>query len=1511
MEKRKRWQFTVIIVVLLLTLYNILPTVLFYTKSLREPVDAKEGAGIARAVATRVNRLESEAVSWLRSFAALVHVKPESLAIDAEDPALIRVGFGTDRDATTFRKHLARAGALIPFLPARLMPLSASGSPPAKEVAVQRRVPFRFDPKMREKYFTFVVKRDDRGRISPEYRELLRNRFLSVLLPLEEVSENGYYVRSLTSAEGPVSSEIPLALARNILAYVDLFGEDSPVSQRYYRTFVRADVGERGRVVSRLVRALTDRLAEVRSEKVALRDGVQKERGERREKVALLLSEERALLSAIGVIKRQKTEFTKGIPLPDDAALRALVLRAEGEGEEQRVETGDNNPLVGSVTLDPRHDRMEFRLHADVEAARSRLRSTEAKRKLAGLIYDEVARVARASGEHIVESPHGFRIDLSRLPESKSVLALDLSVMAREQIERIRHVITTRWHPEHVDLCPPSFPVRDFETYDRLPPEEKRLGLVLYAPKGVPEGSERVLKGFRSGSVYVIAKGVREIVRKIGPHPGSPQAKRFMEDIGTLSRLLEENGFGSYSGATLPFTSAYANDLIFESPDFYRPLLMATREGFVTHGLSRYATLELSDRQQRIHTLNRIETAEHEDLLKWKEEYEANRARGRKETQYDVPAPVKSVLYDNFLLSLRKYFRGDERKILRWGLDLSGGKTVVIALRDVNRLPVTNDADIKQTIDELHARVNRLGVSEVAIRQEGDRIALDFPGAQSLSATDLVKGSSMYFHIVNEKFSEGNEALRSSVHNFLQSVWNEAVVTGKKDVGSINAIAFKQLYGSDPGGGVVAPVGEAARTLYDRGLRLQNPEERGESVMFNDALSKIALFRESDSSFSDKTHPLLIVMNNYALEGSNLTDVRASYDPTQGNFLVFNVKGSQTLKDGNTINPRRELYDWTSTFAKETVAGNPLGAYTRNRGWRMAVILNDAIISAPAIESGLRDHVSITGSFTQREANGLEADLKAGSLSFTPHILSEHNVSPDLGIRDRIMGVTATVVALLLVVVLMTGYYRFAGAVASVALLFNLFIMWAALQNIGAALTLAGIAGVVLTVGMAVDANVLVFERIREEIPKTGRLAQAIHVGYGKAFSAIVDSNVTTLMAALILLHFDSGPIKGFAVTLIIGIASSMFSALFMTRYFFLRWVGRTSRPVLHMVDLVKETFFDFLKYEKVSLYVVVFLALVGTALFAIGKETLFGIDFTGGYAFSVEVRPTEKGHYRSAVEKALLRAGFSSEEFQVRELSPSNHIRILLGRSLDKPGRPFSGLPLETDERGVAHGYENNPRIVRTLAALSKGGVLPEPGALKEIGDSWTGVSGQISRAMKREALIGLLVALASILVYIAIRFRMQYALSATLCLFIDVIATLSVVAILHVAGVPVRIDLNTVAALMTIVGYSLNDTIIIFDRIRSDLKQAKKISFRDVVNRALNTTLSRTLMTSGTTLLVLLALLGLGGTAILSLSLVMVIGVVFGTFSSLFIAAPLLLFFDESEKKRRKRAELKADCR
>ncbi len=1500
MEKRKRWHFFLIITAVILTIYNILPTVFYYAHPLKKPVDKERALPIAQAIENRVNALEDEATSWVKSFCNLLQIKPLSISLDKENVQIIQAQFKNIEDAERFRKFLPQAGNSIEFLPAQLSLYDPELT--SKTVLIQRRIPLHFDTAKIENDFQFGTKRDSQGNLTDLYKGLVQDRFIQLGTILGGVSENGLYAEaSLKNLDQPQSQDLLMVVAQNLTNFVKIFDENSPIAKRYFATLTQIDESNKTAFVDNVIKGLETLKSNLLVEKTALsqeKDSIQKNGGVldtlKEQRLDLLKSQEKIIIQALSLVRHHKADFAQG-QTPWNYTSSALAIQASShEGAVQKISLANHNPFIDEILIDWSNDRFLLKLYPDFEKARLQADNEVIKDQIDQLLYNEIARLSSQSGESIKPFQEHFEIALSQLQDSQSFLALRLFAIATAEVAQLKNSLLLNWQPQHPDLKQDVFPIWDYETYQSLPDSQKKLGLVIFAPSLY---NKMPPKGLKMNSIYIIAKGLDRISQRVETNPESESSQQFFRDIRKLHSLMQNNGLFGYSGQSHAIAGEFVHDTIFEGENYYQTVLKATREDFRVYGTKRYAILEFTDVEQRILTDNKIGNQIHEDLLKWRDNYAAAKLGLRGLPKYTIPAPTKNALWDNFLLSFVKYFRGDERKILHWGLDMSGGKTVQIELRDKSNHIVSHDTDMKQAINELYNRVNKMGVSEVSIRQEGNTIALDFPGSQSLSAAELIKASSMYFHIVNEKFMS-NPSLQEATNRFLQEIWNEAVVTNRKDIEDINQIAWRHLYGNSVDPETVQPRSTAAKTLYDHGLRLPSPQDTGASSLFDTTYSMITQLRGDDfKSWQGKTNPLLIVFRNYALEGSSLEDVRASYTPSEGNFLQFRVKGSQALKDGTKFNPRDDVEAWSSQFAKDKIAGTPLESFARGEGWRMAVILNGSVITSPTLKVAIRDSASITGSFTQREINQLEADLKAGSLSFTPRILSEKNVSPELGAQERLSGIVAMFCALILVITTMIAYYRFGGLVASIAVLFNLLIMWAALQNIGATLSLAGIAGIILTVAMAVDANVLVFERIREEFAVTGRIASAVHAGYRKAFSAIIDSNVTTIIAALILLHFDAGPIRGFALTLIIGIVSSLFSALFMTRFFFAGWVQNPKNKELKMSHLIKSSSFDFLKYTKPTILISAILILVGGYFLFSEKQNILGMDFTGGYALTVEVPPTSTGLYRQGIEQALIAQGASSQDFQIRELNPANNLRIFLSHSLEQAGRPFYEMPLQTDLKELPYAYQNNPRIIWVVDALKNAGIQLSPNVLTDLGKNWSAISGQMSDSMRTNALLGIAAALACILIYITIRFEFKYAISATLCLIHDLVFCIAMIALLYKLGVPIQIDLHTVAALMTIVGYSLNDTIIIFDRIREDMVHMRHSKLNMIINHALNITLSRTLMTSGITLLVLIPLIALGGSTIFGFALVMAIGVVFGTLSSLFVAAPLMQYFHRRE--------------
>lgn len=1506
MEKQKKWQLYLIAAIIFLTLYNILPTVFFYSKPFKSPIDEKRAVHIAESITERVNALEQDAEDWLDCFCNLLKIKPVSIALQPSNPLFITVAFKNLEDAKLFRTHFPRAGALIPFVPAQMSLYDASENI-SKIVVLQRRIPLHFNKNQAGEYYQFSMKFDEQGNPTPLYKELVEDRALQIGTSLAGPSENAQLVQAVVSNNAAAQAqELLITLAQNILSFTKTFGEQSSITQRYFSSFTQIDTTDRPALVQSFIQALLDAKDKIKLEKTALQEEGDrlKNQGQflqdvQQQQLELLASKEKILDHALTIVRRNNTYFSQGNQPLDYNSLASLFQSTSTQSKTQVISLEGYNPFINKLTIDWVNERIYFALYPDIIAFRQSIEKnatpSPVRDAMDQSLYNEMAYVSRQAGEAISPFKDRFEIHLNQLTNSKSFLAMRLSPIAVEQIKQLQDIIKKTWNPQHPDLTAEHFPVYDYETFETLPLNQQKLALVIYAPaiykKNPPAGLHR-------NTIYVIAKGMDKIIDRISNEPQSALTTQFIQDFNRLKEVLQQNGFVGYSGKSYGLSSQFAQDFIFEGEDYYQTVLKATREDFTVHGTKRYGVLEFTGVEQRILTENRIGNRMHEDLLKWRDDYLAAQLNIKGVSQYDVPKPVHNVYWDNFKLSFIKYFRGDDRKILHWGLDLSGGKTVQIELRDNNNHIVKNEADLNQGINELYNRVNKMGVSEVSIRQEGHYITLDFPGSQGLSASDLVKASSMQFHVVNEKFGPFNSVLSESVNKFLQDVWNEALVTNRKEIDDINQIAWKHLHGDSLDPDTIQPRSESARTIYEQGLRLANPLETSMSNAFNETYSMIAQYRGKDfTDWHGQTHPLLFVFNNTVLEGADLENVQSSYEASKGNYLSFSIKGSYTNKDRQKINPREGLFAWTSHFAKEKITGTVLEVLSSGRGWRMAVILNGSVISAPTLDSPLSDSAMISGSFTQREINQLEADLKAGSLSFTPHILSEMNVSPELGAKERISGIAATILSLCLVIAAMMVYYRFGGLIASIAVVFNLLILWATLQNLQATMTLAGIAAIILTLGMAVDANVLVFERIREEFAVSGRLASAVHTGYRKAFSAIVDSNVTTIIAALVLLQFDSGPIKGFAVTLIIGIISSMITALFMTRYFFAGWVQNPKNKTFHMLNWFKAKKINFLKHTNLTMILSSIIIVIGGFLLINQQSTILGMDFKGGYALNVDL-PVQEIHYRQKIEEAFIAQGATAQDFQIRELSPSNHIRVFLSRNLEQPGHPFYGMPSHLDLKEPAFSYENNPKIVWIVQSLNKAGLNLDPLALANLDKTWTEVSGQMSDAMRNSAVIGLSVALLAILIYITIRFEFKYAMSATLCIVHDILFTLGFIALLHTLKVPLQIDLNTVAALLTIVGYSLNDTIIVFDRIREDVRLMKKASFSEIINHALNVTLSRTIMTSGTTLLVLIPLIFLGGSTLFGFALVMAIGVIFGTLSSLFIATPLLKAFHDREE-------------
>jgi len=519
----------------------------------------------------------------------------------------------------------------------------------------------------------------------------------------------------------------------------------------------------------------------------------------------------------------------------------------------------------------------------------------------------------------------------------------------------------------------------------------------------------------------------------------------------------------------------------------------------------------------------------------------------------------------------------------------------------------------------------------------------------------------------------------------------------------------------------------------------------------------------------------------------------------------------------------------------------------KNIGRQLAIVLDHEVRSAPTLDEAIlygRAQIS-GGTMSAAECEELASVLE-NPLETPIKMLSTNSVDASLGADSIKSGLQAGIIALLLVISFMVIYYRVSGMIAVLALTVNLVLLFGLLAQFHFTLTLPGIAGIVLTIGMAVDANVLIYERIRDELALGKPARSAIDIGFEKAFSAIFDSNVTTLIPAIVLAYFGTGPLRGFAVTLVLGIIANLFSALVVTRNTFDFILTATDKPNLSMMQFIKSPRFDFLKYRGFGLIFSLLILIAGATTVVTKGESLLGVDFKGGDAVTMTyTQSVDIGQVRAA----LINSGL--KDVMLQPVSGSNALQI------------------QTEE-------QQGERAAKILEdAFPQAGFVA--GSVDKIG-------AQVGGEMKQKAITALLLGLFGILVYAAIRFEWSYAIAAAVGQLHDVLIALSIMALLGR-----ELTLPLVGALLTIAGYSINDKIVVFDRIREGAKLREKGSFYEVINRSLNLTLARTILTGSTCLLATGALIVFGGPVIHDFAMAMFIGIMSGIYSSHFISPGL----------------------
>lgn len=558
-----------------------------------------------------------------------------------------------------------------------------------------------------------------------------------------------------------------------------------------------------------------------------------------------------------------------------------------------------------------------------------------------------------------------------------------------------------------------------------------------------------------------------------------------------------------------------------------------------------------------------------------------------------------------------------------------------------------------------------------------------------------------------------------------------------------------------------------------------------------------------------------------------------------------------------------------------------------NVGRLLAIVLDGQLYSAPQLKVPILDgRAQITGSFSEDDAKNVADALVSGSLPFTIEIASRSDIEPTVGTETIRKSIWSGIIGTILVMIFMMIYYRVAGLVANLSLIFNAMVMLGAIAAFDVTLTLPGIAGIILTLGMAVDANVLIYERIREEIRGGKSVANAIDIGFNRAFSAIFDSNLTTLFVALILFWQGSGTIKGFAITLSIGIFTTLFTAVFLTRIFFdliLRVAGARLKS-LNMLAFLHNPHVDFIKLRKIAFPLSALLVIGSISLMVYQGREMLGIDFTGGSQLLVKYAPKDKGAKAiptSEIEKYLKKQGYEAK---------ASYKTVTSSASAADSGEKL--LEIVVRDQGGKVSDELGQEIIRKMDAA-----YPQVVFAKQ---SQSTLGALIGKAFTLSATKALVLAMIGMILYMIIRFQFSYSIAANIALVHDVIVSMGIY--LAFGG---QLTLQVVASLLTLIGYSVNDTIVTFDRQRENLRLMPGSTYFEVVNTSVNQTLGRTILTSLSVVLILLAQLFFGGDGIKDFIAVMLIGCIVGCYSSVFISPVITAYWHRKEKTIREADE------
>ena len=803
---------------------------------------------------------------------------------------------------------------------------------------------------------------------------------------------------------------------------------------------------------------------------------------------------------------------------------------------------------------------------------------------------------------------------------------------------------------------------------------------------------------------------------------------------------------------------------------------------------------------------------------------------------------------------------------IRLGLDLKGGTSFVVQIDEEavaaevrDKHPDFTDAQVQEqvlaqvgnaqsrAVEVIRNRVDNMGIAEPVIDPEkGNRIVVQLPG------------------IGQDKREEAERSIQSAAFLSFRMVHpdNDKLIEDLFDKGlapSNYVIVSRTVRGR-----------EESLFRREKSAPAMDAAQRKDLAKFH-APAGYDLMLEREKVAGEDVYRPYFVSHRLELTGDTLKNAGVDYRALGQPVVTLQFDGNGTRKF------RRVTSDYAPGGAKNPSRGGT------DRYMMMAIVMDDTLYSAPRINEPIPGgRAEISGSFSIAEATFLSNVLRAGALPAPVKIVEKRVVDPTLG-RDSIdSGVKAGLYGCIAIIVLMGAYYLVAGLLADLALILNVVLLPLGMilvagflgvfsgegRSAGAialpVLTLPGIAGIALSIGMAVDANVLIFERMREEL-RTGKgLVGTIQAGFERAFTAILDSNMTTIITAIILFLLGSGPVRGYAVTLTAGLIVSLYTAVIVTRMCFnVIAARRTDTGVLRMMSVIKQTNFDFMKPWKVALAISL-VVIVGSwglmvAHGAKDRRSVFGVDFTGGSSLTLSFTKGQEPGVED-LRSTLGGVGIGDATIQYQAGMESGSAREFLQV---KVGDQSEGAKVEKLllEKFPGAGFK-----------------------LMKQDDVGPLVGGEL----QRKAMWAMLASLVAMVIYIWIRFEFGFGLGAVAALFHDVLVTAGV---MHLLGF--QFNLTIVAALMTIVGYSVNDTIVIFDRIREDLRLVRNKSFTDICNQSMNETLARTLLTNFMTFVSVLFLLIMGGGAIKDFATAMFIGMISGTYSTIYIATPVVLMW------------------